>query len=292
MPDIEIHEDRCTRCGACVAVCASSQVFELNERSAEVVRPEDCWLCGHCVAVCPTDAVDHARFPVGACPPTDPLPSYEELVMALRERRSIRVYREKRVPRETVRELVDVSRWAPSASNAQDIDWIALDDPARIARLSAEVVETLGRLARLLQIRLARPLLYLALGRERVDEAVESAEDFDRLAEQHERGEDPIFYHAPVLLIAHAPKASYFGRDDAVYAAYNVMLAAERRGLGTCHIGFFNVALERNRALRTAVGLPPDRKIEVVMTLGYPRFQYRRALPRRRRKLAWNPGQD
>jgi len=313
VPDIVVNEERCTRCGACVAVCAASRVFEMDEGAAEVVREEDCWLCGHCVAVCPVDAVDHSAYPLDACPKIKSPPSYEELVTALRERRSMRVFRDKRVPRETVRQLVDVSRWAPSASNAQVVDWIAIDDPVQIARLSAEVVATLGQLARLVRSRLLRPFLYLTLGREKMEQGLEAADEFQELVEAHVRGEDPIFRHAPVILAAHVPKEWYFGRDDAVYAAYNLMLAAERLGLGTCHIGYVNLALERSQGLQRVVRLPPERgssipaaspdpgalqrmlglqpgrQIEVVLTLGYPRFQFRRALPRRRMELMWNP---
>jgi len=289
VPAIKVHEDRCTRCGACVAVCASAHVFELREGAAEPVRTNDCWSCGHCVAVCPTDAIHHSDYPLDACPSLDALPSYEELITALRARRSTRAYRDKPIPRPLVRQLVDVSRWAPSATNAQEVDWIALDEPTRIERLSREVVSTLGRLVRLLQNPLLRPFLSLALGKKRVEKAAESAEDFESLVQRQSHGEDPIFYHAPVVLIAHVPQGTYFGTSDAVYAAYNLMLAAERLGLGTCHIGFFNVARERNRELRDMVGLPTTRQIEVVITLGYPRFEFRRALPRRQRELRWNP---
>jgi nitroreductase len=235
------------------------------------------------------DAVDHSAYPLEACPPIESVPSYDELVMALRERRSLRVFREDPVPRETVRRLVDISRWAPSASNAQVVDWVALDDPVQIARLSAEVVETLGRAARLVQSWLLRPFLYLALGRRNVEEAVESADGFQRLAEARARGEDPIFHRAPVVLAAHVPRGTYCGRDDAVYAAYNLMLTAEQLGLGTCHIGYVNVALERSQEPRRTLGLPAERQIEVVLTLGYPRFDFRRAVPRRRMELVWNP---
>ena len=287
--EIVVDEQTCTRCGACVAVCTNSRVFELGETAAEVARPGECWSCGHCVAVCPVDAIHHSAYPVDACPAVGDLPSYDELVMALRERRSLRVLRDKPVPVETVRQLIDVSRWVPSASNAQVVDWIAIDDVARIDDLSAEVVQTLRRPVRLLQNRLLRPLLWLALGKERVQQAVESTDGFQRMVEARARGEDPIFHDAPVVLLAHVPKTARFGEQDAVYAAYNLMLAAERLGLGTCQIGYFNVAMERNAKLRRMVGTPSGREIKVVLTLGYPRVTFRRVLPRRRMALAWNP---
>jgi hypothetical protein len=37
--------------------------------------------------------------------------------------------------------------------------------------------------------------------------------------------------------------------------------------------------------------VPDERRLEVVMILGYPRFNFRRVLPRRRKELEWNPPQ-
>jgi hypothetical protein len=89
----------------------------------------------------------HSEYPLEDCPPLDPtrLPSAEALEWALRARRSARVFRDRPVPREVVRELVDAGRWAPSASNAQPVDWLAIDDPARIAALSAQTVASWPR---------------------------------------------------------------------------------------------------------------------------------------------------
>lgn len=291
VPTITVDQEACIRCGGCEAVCRAARVFELGEGAAEAVRPEACWLCGHCVAVCPVDAVHHSEYPLDTCPPVDgdALPSFEELIGALRARRSLRVFRDKPVPRETVRRLIDASRWAPSASNQQSVDWVALDEPDRIVKLRDAVVRTMDRTARLLQIRPLRPLLRVALGPHRVSEALDAAGTFEKLAHRHAEGEDLIFYDAPVVLAAHVPVEAFFGREDATYAAYNVMLAAERLGLGTCHIGYVNAALERNDDLSRIIGIPEDRKLEVILALGYPRFTFQRSPSRRRRRLAWNP---
>ncbi len=292
MPTIVVDQQRCTLCGACVAVCASAGVFELTENAARAARAEQCWLCGHCVAVCPVDAIHHTEYPLRECPPIESLPSYDELIAALRARRSLRVFRDRTVSRETVRQLVDASRWAPSASNRQPVDWIAIDDPEQIGCLSAEVVTTLARIAPLLRNRVLRPFLWLLLGRDTVREAVEAADDFARLGRDHARGDDPIFYHAPVVLVAHVPESAFFGREDAVYAAYSMMLVAERLGLGTCHIGYVNAALERNQQLTDMLGVPSGRHLEVVLALGYPRFKFRRVVPRCRPHLLWNPTEE
>ncbi len=289
MAEIVILSERCIRCGACVALC-TGRVFRQEPERVVVADAAACWLCGHCVAVCPADAVLHSEYPLEDCPPLDParLPSPDALEVALRARRSARVFRDRPVPREVVRELVETGRWAPSASNEQPVDWLVLDDPARIAALSAQTVAVLAHTARLLRNPLVRFLLRLTAGAEQVRKGMESVPGFERLARRHAEGEDPIFFRAPVVLIAHVPRDDYFGREDATYAAYNVMLAASLRGLGTCHIGYFTVALARSARLRAALGLPPDRRAVIALTLGYPRYRFHRLLPRRAPTLVWN----
>ena len=289
MSDIVINQETCTRCGACVALC-TGHVFETVGERIEVAAPAECWLCGHCVAVCPADAIEHAKYPLDECPPLDTtaLPPFDGLVGALRERRSLRIFRDKPVPRQVVRDLVDVARWSPSAGNVQPVDWLAFDDPARIAALSAQAVGVFARTARLLRNPLARLYLSLTRGADEAKAGRESVDSFERLAQRHAQGEDPIFLRAPVLLIAHIPDGAYFGRDDAVYAVYNLMLAAQRLGLGTCQIGYFLIALDLNRKLRSALGLPQGRRAEVALVLGYPQYRFRRVLPRRRPNLVWN----
>jgi nitroreductase len=112
----------------------------------------------------------------------------------------------------------------------------------------------------------------------------------ERLAIRQARGEDPIFRGAPVVLVAHVPLDDPFGRDHASFAAYNLMLAAQRQGLGTCQIGYFKIALDQSRALRNSLGLPEGRKPELILTLGYPRYRFRRAVARRQPQLLWGAG--
>ncbi len=283
MTAISIDSAACTRCGACVAVC-SHHVFS---GVGEVTAPDACKACGHCVAVCPADAVHHAAFPLDACPPAPALPDFATLTALLRERRSCRVFAKRPVARETVAQLIDAARWVPSASNGQPVDWLAIDDPARIAALSAGAVGVLAATAQILRNPLARLVLRVAHGKEKVASATRRADGFDEMAARHAAGDDPIFFHAPIVLVAHVPKADYFGRDDAVYAAYNLMLAARTLGLGTCQIGFFQVALDRSIGLRAALNLPLGRAPQVTLVLGYPRYDFHRLVPRREPEIQW-----
>lgn len=288
-PRIKIDSGLCTRCGACVDLCLA-KVYEQFDSDVKPVRPESCFACGHCVAVCPTDAIDHERFPLDQCSLIDSeaLPSLDGLVAAFRERRSARVFKDEHISREMVETLLEISRWVPSASNQQPVDWLVIDDPKRIAELSNGVLDALGRLVVLARNPLLRPLVRLIGGKELARQAQKAASGFEEARKRQREGEDPILYHAPVLLVAHVPKGDRFGRDDAAYAAYNVMLAAQRLGLGTCQIGFLQFTLGLSRRLRRLLAIPPGRKPEVELILGVPKYPFRRVVPRRNLRLTWN----
>ena len=130
----------------------------------------------------------------------------------------------------------------PSADNAQPVDWLVFDDPSLIEKLSRKTVAVFEE--------------KLHQDRKNMRAIVEDIEDFERIIQQQAQGLDPIFFKAPVLLMAHVPVEDSFGRDDATYAAYNLMLAAQRMGMGSCLIGYFIYALENDNQLKSRLGLP------------------------------------
>ena len=290
MAQITIDETACNRCGKCVDVCAIAHVFELTDVSSVPVHPEACWNCGQCVAGCPTDAIDLDTFPLEDCPIIErpDLPSRDSLTAGFRIRRSQRAFQDVAVDREVIRELVSLGRWAPTASNSQSVDWIAFDDPARIDELSRGTVDEIVRFAGLARNPLIRIALPLFIGPGAGRQLRNASGLIDRLQSARNRGEDPVFYHAPIVLIGHCPSGNRFGRDDAVYATYNMMLAAETFGLGTCQIGFFQIVVEKSSRMLRRIGLPKGRRPQIAIAIGYPRHEFRRGLPRRSPNLTWN----
>ena len=59
---------------------------------------------------------------------------------AIRTRRTIRKYKQERIPPEVLEELVDGARLAPSATNRQPLEYLAVEDPS----LLEPVFGTLG----------------------------------------------------------------------------------------------------------------------------------------------------
>jgi nitroreductase len=58
-----------------------------------------------------------------------------DLVECIRDRRSVRAYRPDPVPRDLIEALVTAGVWAPSASNRQELIFIAVTAPDDMQRL-------------------------------------------------------------------------------------------------------------------------------------------------------------
>lgn len=59
-----------------------------------------------------------------------------DAIEALRGRRSIRSYEEKPVPRETIEEIIDTARLAPSANNIQPWEFVIVTDSGMRSRMA------------------------------------------------------------------------------------------------------------------------------------------------------------
>jgi len=55
--DVQLKEDRCTHCGACVGQCPTAALYVTDDYEVKL-DPEKCIACGHCAIACAYDAVD------------------------------------------------------------------------------------------------------------------------------------------------------------------------------------------------------------------------------------------
>lgn len=279
MTRITIDLTSCVQCSACVDLCYAREVFEMQENGPVVVHPEKCRLCGHCVAVCPVDSINHKDIPLQDCPliDTKQLPPLDMMITALRTRRSYRRYQDRPVSREIIQNLISHSRWIPTGYNRQYLDWIVLDDQAISTKL--------------LQLTLTQVRKSVEEGRNPSKFlGTCSVEEIDHFIEQAKQKNKRFFFDAPVILIGYCEKDTVCAREEATYAAYNITLTAERMGLGTCHIGSIHLLLEEFPHLQNEIlGIPENMEIHVLLTLGYPRWSFRRMVPRRMPDITWNP---
>jgi len=270
---LSIDETKCKKDGICAQTCPAA-IIRLGKGDGypEVVRggEQKCIACGHCVAVCPHGALSHKRVPFEACPPIrrDLVVSEAQAVQFLRSRRSIRVYRDKSVEKEQIRRLIEIARYAPSAGNAQVVEWLVFRDRNRLKSMAGLSVDWMRHVLK------AHP-----------EEA--SASYLPFIVAAWDSGFDAILRNAPVLLVASAPREADNGLVDLTLALSYLELGALTCGLGTCWAGLLQAALLQWQPLKEAVGLPKGHTHHYPMMLGYPKFSYQRLPERKGPKITW-----
>lgn len=273
MDFIEIDRDKCNQDGICISACPS-RLLEYDKDgfpvTVEGVESMCIW-CGHCVAVCPTTALKHSRLGFHRFETFD-----EEFKMTgeqcenfFKSRRSIRSYMEKPVSEEKLSRLIDIARYAPTARNGQDVQWLVVTDKAVLKKYSSLVSDFNE--------------VVLSGG---VPE-IEPNPNMGKLIDDFKAGYDMILRDAPALIISYGDKENRHAQNDCIIAAANLELVASGMGLGACWAGFFMTATTYYPPLMEALLLPEGHQCFGAIMVGYPRFRYHRIPIRRQPKITW-----
>lgn len=271
MKFISINKQTCTRCGICAYTCPAGLIdFNADNFPEPGEQIEtSCIRCGHCVAVCPTGSLTHRYIPVGKC-----LNVRKELQISaaqcehlLKSRRSIRVYKNKPVPRDIITKLIDVARHAPSGHNSQIVDWLVIDNRNELDKIKKAITEW-TRWFIVKHPEIAVPL------------------DMKRLLARQESGKDELMRDAPVLIITHARANDTLAPTACTIAITYLQLAAVSMGLGTCWAGFVQTS-SGFPAVAKALALPKGHFNYGSTLLGYPKYKYARIPLRKPPRIEW-----
>lgn len=240
---IRINREQCIGCGLCKRDCPASNI-QVENKKAKVLT-QSCIMCGHCVAVCPKAAVTMTGFdgpPEEIVKPAilDP----QELLAALRTRRSIRQFTKQQVAPELIAQIIEAGRLTPTGKNAQDVSYIVLKDDIKPFEQTA--VRLFRRILPLMK--LVNPVA----GRTVID--------------------DHFFFKKAPAAIAIVSRDQINGS----LAAANMALMAESCGLGVLYSGFFSMAANHSRSLRRMLGLRRGDKVVMTLVLGYSGVTYHR----------------
>ena len=280
---IKIDADLCTGCETCVSICGRDCFTMVNGIAEARVDETNCNLCGHCVAVCPTGAVVHNQMNMAEfqAPEGPDDISTERFVRFLRKRRSHRQFLDREVPWEVLTQLVDVCRYAPTGSNMQMVEVLAILDRKKIHRLSELTVDYF----RQNMLKVEKEVAELEASGKPIPIELAGARDRIPMTRRHlstwEAGSDPILRSAPVVLVFHSAPNPSTPKDDGVIAAHTVTLTAMTMGLETCYIGLLEMAAKSSPAVLEAIGLPPGNKVYSVLIAGYPEHEFARPVARK-----------
>jgi nitroreductase/Pyruvate/2-oxoacid:ferredoxin oxidoreductase delta subunit len=273
MPLFVADPARCKADGICVAECPTRIIeLSLGDGTPKVAAEleEFCRNCGHCVAVCPHGAVSITGMATEQLPRVrqDWILGREQVTHFLRARRSIRTYTPQPVARDVLAGLLDVARYAPSASNRQPVRWLVIYEAGEVRRLAGLVVDWM-----------------------RADLASQppaAQRNTLRFIAGWDSGVDMICRGAPHIVIACGPENLPVSATDCAIALTYVELAAPSFGLGACWAGFFTAAARQWAPLQEALALPEGHTVCGAMMIGYPRYRYYRLPLRNEAHISWH----
>jgi nitroreductase len=165
--------------------------------------------------------------------------SGKEMLELIRSRQSDRGYLDKPVEKEKTNRILEAGRMAPSACNAQPWKFIIVDNPELLKKLAeAASAKLLG-----MNSFVAEAPLQIIIVRER-----------------------PNFSSRAGAAI----KNKDYSHIDIGIASASICLQARAEGLGSCIIGWFD-----EKRVREILGIPKEKRVELIITLGYTSKDYR-----------------
>jgi nitroreductase len=171
------------------------------------------------------------------------MPDFSEL---LKKRRSIRDFKDKKVPLEIINEIIKESCLAPSSGNGQPWRFIIVNDKDLIKRLSDESKKNI--------------LLHIENNPDSPSKKYEAALRNPTFN---------VFYNAPCLVFIVGPKQTRNLYVDCALAACYFMFCASEKGLGTCWVGLGTSIQDPD--LLNFIGMSEDHKIVAPLIIGYPK---------------------
>ena len=286
---VTINQEFCNACGICSEVCPR-HIPETNKNGGKKItviaseRVDLCLVCGHCVAVCPNNAIQVEGL-VGKdfAPITELNMTYDQLLSLMLQRRSIRSYKNKSVPREIIDRIIDAAHTAPTGTGKSSTGVIVIDNPQTLERFSEMVYELYEKL----EMGLKNPIARSFIKRNAGEKKFRTLREFVMpgmhwyIRWYREGRSNEILRDCPVLMLFHSPVNEPVVAENCLLSAFHAILMAQVLGIGTCFNDIIPPACNRNLEIRNLLDLPDDREVYASITMGYPKYQYKRIPPRK-----------
>jgi len=287
---IAVDHAVCRTCGLCTEVCIHEKLQQPDKQAPPIVVEDmDCIACGHCVAMCPSGALSHSAFGPGSIQPLhlELLPSPEQMMEALRARRSFRMFKDEPIARDVLEQVVEAARLAPSAHNTQTTSFIMVTDPEMLERVVDLTVKFLDGMSQYFRHpvkgRIAR-----MMGGDFVRGVLEMVPVFEGVVElAHEGHELPMLLQAPAWMVFYSDKSAGYATVNASLAMQNAMLMAQSLGLGSFYTGFLLVPTMRGFLMHDLLGLGHDQEIHGALALGVPKASYKNWPSKKPARIRW-----
>jgi nitroreductase/NAD-dependent dihydropyrimidine dehydrogenase PreA subunit len=287
---IKIDIDNCTKCKECVKDCVANLFFfdqgllRLNDSFEEI-----CIECGHCEAVCPVNVIQLKFHEEGELEPSskrEEFPPYNSFFNLVLNRRSIRRFKEKPIPKDLMEKLLKVGRFSPTGGNSENVCYTVVQNKEIVTAISKHITSKVTKLVKALEDPQERELLKESRSEEEIALAIENLSKSKRKLNMIEQGIDFWCWNGELIII-HGDKTEGGISSNTSLAAANIMLAAETLGLGACSLGYLTYFINESQTIRELIKIPPNHTVGYSLTMGYPDVKYKRIPARKPLRVQW-----
>jgi ferredoxin len=290
---IMINEETCMKCGLCSEVCPNRIIKkgDSNQLSFRQDRIQFCFQCGQCMAICPTESIHIEGLSYSKdffdLPESDSFEkSFFNMIVT---RRAVRNFKDKPVPRELLEKIVQAIAFAPPGFPPIKTEIVVVQDTALIRKALPLMIGVFDFLVKAMANPMMRFFIKRRVGREKFNLLVHHVVPLmkNRLPELKMGVEDTITREAPAMILFHANRNTENYKEDIYVALTYGFLAAHALGLGGSALDIIPPPIERNKELRKMFLIPDTNEVVASMILGYPKYNYKRAIKRELKSVRW-----
>jgi nitroreductase/NAD-dependent dihydropyrimidine dehydrogenase PreA subunit len=280
---IVVDRETCEGCGLCAEICHEDCIGLVHTAGGAVasVHQPMCSTCTQCIAICPRRALSWDGVPPVAYDRAR-LPSPEQLDELLKERRTIRFFKDEMLDRALVEEIVGYGIYAPT--NNYHLRAVVVDDPSVIEALDSIIIRYVWWLYNLFfRSKIVFQLIHRITPSMQATDKVKMEGD---LARGHTFDRPP-----PATVFVVGDRRIGLSEASAQYALYNMILVAQAKGIGSRLKGTGQILLDRSKAARRRLGLGKHEHILGSLELGYPDVKFRNKVEGKKMRITWIDGE-
>lgn len=250
-----IDGELCTACKQCASVCIRDNII-VEDIARETGG--NCFECGHCMAICKVGAITLKSYEgkedriVDYNPRELPI-DYDGLLQFLKQRRSMRWFKNKKIDKETFEKLFEGAYYSPSAQNQQDVEFVVLDEKLdEFMELVYDIIKV------------------------QEDEFFRIKEFGDYLKDNTTKDFHPLLWEGKQLILTFSTD-----KTSAVIANTRLELLAYSLGLGGFYSLFILKADELNheKLMEFFPEIDKNKHMYSSFIIGYPKKRFRRTIP-------------
>ena len=290
---MSINHDTCKGCGLCSEVCPVKIMKKdsSNKISFRQDRLLFCMKCGQCMAICPTKSisVEGLSYSRDFFETSGGLAVEIPFFNMIANRRAIRNFKEKPVPKALLEKVIQAIAFAPPGFTPIKTEIVVVQDSEVIRKALPYMIEVYDSLVKAMNNPIARFFIRRKVGKAKFNTIENHVIPLmkSRLPELKMGAEDTITRYAPAMIVFHANRNAENYENDIYIALTYGFLAAHALGLGGSAIDLIPPAIQNSRKLREIFLIPDSNVVVASMILGYPKYSYQRGIKRELKSVTW-----